>query len=133
MQAAVQPPTTAHEVVVNKLLADVGFASKEAAGELGKELDKGIDAMIGLIVEAGSSQLDKDDKMHVLGSLVGEQSPRVVGMEVEAVGGIERCLGAMVDALDMGLECRAINCPKCREPHLDAGEWLKPHQRHLCV
>ena len=56
----------------------------------------------------------------------------LVAIEVEAVGGVERCLRAMVDALGEGLECRAISCPKCREPHLDEGEWLKPHQRHLC-
>ncbi len=114
LQAAVQPPTSAHEVVANKLLADVGFSSREEAGQLGKELEKGIDAMVGLIVEAGSNQLDKDDKMHVLRGLVGEGLPKMVGIEVNAVGGVERCLGAMVDALGLGLECQAISCPKCR-------------------
>lgn len=26
-----------------------------------------------------------------------------------------------------------MSCPACQHPHLDAGEWLQPHARHLCV
>ena len=40
--------------------------------------------------------------------------PKMVAIEVEAVGGVDRCLGAMVDALEERLECQALSCPKCR-------------------
>ena len=70
--------------------------------------------MMGLILEASSNHLTKDDKKHVLGELVGEQPPKMVAIEVEAVGGVDRCIVAMVEAGELGLECRAISCPKCR-------------------
>ena len=88
--------------------------------------------MMGLIVEASSNHLTKDDKKHELGELVGDQLPKMVAIEVDAVGGVDCCIEAMVEAGELGLECRAISCPNCRLPHLDEGEWLKPHQRHLC-
>ena len=72
MQAAVHPPTSADEVVVGKLLADVGFGSRAEAGDLAKEVDRGVEAMMGLIVEASSKHLSKDDKTHVLGELIGD-------------------------------------------------------------
>ena len=58
--------------MVSKLLAAVGFSSRESAGELGKEIDGGIDALMGLIVEASSHHLSKDDTVHVLGELLGD-------------------------------------------------------------
>ncbi len=88
--------------------------------------------MMGLIVEASSHHLSKDDKVHVLGELVGDELPKMVAIEVDAVGGLSRCLAAIVDAGELGMESRAISCPKCRLPHLDEGDWLRPHQRHLC-
>ncbi len=39
MQAAVQPSTSADEVVVGRLLADLGFASRAEAGDIAKEID----------------------------------------------------------------------------------------------
>ncbi len=39
-------------------------------------MEKGIDAMVGLIIEAGSNPLNKDDKMHVLGGWLAKDCPR---------------------------------------------------------
>ncbi len=70
MQAAVHPPTSTDEVVEGKFLADVGFGSQAEARDLAKEVDRGIEAMMGLIVEASSNHLTKDDKVHVLGEFI---------------------------------------------------------------
>ncbi len=54
------------------MLADVGFGSQAEAGDVAKEVEHGVEAMMGLIVEASSNHLSRDDKTHVLGELIGD-------------------------------------------------------------
>lgn len=59
--------------------------------------------------------------------------PRMVETEVKMVGGMEKCLGAMVEAWAKGLDSACLACPKCRFPHLDEGAWVKEHYVHTCL
>ncbi len=54
MQAAAHPPTSADEVSVGKLLADVGFTSLADAGDLAREIDCGAGALSGDVSFVGS-------------------------------------------------------------------------------
>lgn len=53
--------------------------------------------------------------------------------EASLAGGVKECVVAYNDARLSGHQSERILCEECQHPHLDMGEWIRVHRRHLCL
>jgi hypothetical protein len=93
------------------LLADVGLAAGAKREALQKEVEDGVEAIMGLMcVQPPAKMMTSEQRKQLLREAAQGKLPSWIQAQCDAVGGVDKCLDALVEAMERGLESQVLYC-----------------------